>query len=228
MLVRVFTAYPEYFDKTLDISLLGKTKRDGLWSLEIVNLRDFGLTKHKKIDDTRYGGGRGLILRPDVLSNALVSKIHNIEDVNDNDLDSRRVLAITSPRGVKFSQKIAGKLSKIEEFNIICNRFEGVDQRVIDFYKIQEISIGDYILLGGEVAVSVILESTLRLIDGFLPVEITENESFSGENEDFIEHSHYTKPEIWNGLPVPAELTSGNHKLIKKWQIDNLKMIKND
>lgn len=221
MLVRIFTAFPEYFNETLNVSLLKHSRNDGIWSLEIINLRDYGIGKHKKIDDTTAGGGSGLILRPDVLANALEAKIPDISEINQE--NSTRKLLLTSPRGIILDQKIANNLSKLSEINIISNRFEGVDQRVIDYYKIQEISIGQYILLGGEVAVCAILESTLRLIDGFLKNDnATEEESFSDIFDGKLEYPQYTQPNLWKNIAIPEILRSGNHKQIKEWRLVNL------
>ncbi len=219
MLVRIFTAYPEYFDQSLSVSLLGKTRKDGLWNLEIINLRDFGIGKHKKIDDTSYGGGNGLILRPDVLSNAIEASCGSLDEIKR----AKKKILITSPVGEVFSQKTAQNLAQEKEINIICNRFEGVDQRVIDYYQITPISIGKYVLLGGEVAACVILESTLRLLDGFLKNnETIHEESFSENLAGKGEYPQYTKPDIWNEIPVPNQLKSGNHEEIKKWRMKNL------
>lgn len=219
MIVRIFTAFPEYFENTLNVSLLKSTKEDGIWSLEIINLRDYSYGKHKKIDGTTYGGGGGLILRPDVLSSALEDKIQNLSDFKLENPNKSRILILTSPRGELLNQKLAQNYSSLSEINIISNRFEGVDQRVIDFYNIKEISIGNYVLLGGEVAVCVILESILRLIPNFLKNQDTiKSESFSDQLNGNYEYPHYTKPEIWNEIKVPNVLKSGNHAEIEKWR----------
>ncbi len=221
MLVRIFTAYPEYFSNTLDISLLKHTKNSRIWQVEIINLRDYGIGKHKKIDDTTAGGGAGLILRADVLANALESNIQNIENISNS---PDRALILTSPRGKKFNQEYAQNLAKLSELNIVCNRFEGVDQRVIDYYNMQEISIGDYILLGGEVGVCVILEATLRLIENFIPNhQATHEESFSTALNGKLEYPHYTQPNCWKNLEIPETLRSGNHAEIAKWRSKNSK-----
>lgn len=222
MLVRIFTAFPQYFNETLNVSLLGKARQNGIWSCEIVNLRDFGIGKHKKIDDTSFGGGNGLIMRPDILANAMESTIKNINQIRLSKIDDVGIF-VTSPTGELLTQSLSTKLSKLKEINIICNRFEGIDQRVIDFYKIKPISIGNFVLLGGEVAACVILESTLRLISGFLKNENTTlEESFSEKLGGMGEYPQYTRPVVWNEVSVPEVLKSGNHSEIKKWRMKNL------
>jgi len=231
MLVKIFTAYPEYFQNTLDVSLLKSTKQNGIWKLEIINIRDFGVGKHKKIDDITHGGGSGLIMRPDTLEGALKANIPNLQDFKIQNPNNNKLLVLTSPRGSILNQNMAQNLSKLDEINIICNRFEGVDQRIIDYYNINEISIGQYILLGGEVAVCVILESVLRLIDGFLENnEAVIEESFCGKLKNKLEYPQYTKPQIWNEIEVPSILKSGNHEKINAWRMQNAKSIinKND
>ncbi len=215
MLIRIFTSYPEYFIDTLNVSILGSSKKSGLWSCEIIDIREYGIGKHKKIDDTIYGGGQGLLMRADVLSNAIEDRIPDFKN---------KLILLTSPRGLSFKQKHAEYLSSIDEINIIANRFEGVDQRFIDYYNIKEVSIGDYVLFGGEVAVLVMIEAIVRLINGVIEIDGKKNESF-GKYE--IEHDHYTKPAIWKNLNVPEVLTLGNHANIEKWKIENAKMAKN-
>jgi tRNA (guanine37-N1)-methyltransferase len=221
MLLRIFTAYPEYFEQSLSISLLGKTRERGVWSLEIVNLRDYGIGRHKKIDDTSFGGGSGLILRPDVLSNALEDRIKNLENIRLGRAKNE-ALFITSPIGEILNQAMSVEMSRLETMNIICNRFEGVDQRVIDYYAIKPISIGRYVLLGGEVAACVIAESVLRLLPDFLknPETIT-TESFGENLNGMGEYPQFTRPQIWNEIGVPEPLTNGNHREINEWRMAN-------
>ncbi|QED23674.1 tRNA (guanosine(37)-N1)-methyltransferase TrmD [Candidatus Deianiraea vastatrix] len=222
MLVRIFTAYPEYFQNNLTVSLLKNAMETGVWSLEIVNLRDFGDGKHKKIDDTTYGGGNGLVMRPDILESAICAKIPNAQQFLSLNPSENRLLCLTSPRGIQFSQKTASQIAKLDEINIICNRFEAVDERIIDKYNIREISIGNYVLLGGEVAVCVILEASLRLLPKFLKNnETVDEESFSKALNGKLEYPQYTKPQIWNEISVPSVLLDGNHQEIAKWRAEN-------
>lgn len=209
MKIHIITAFPEYFNSTI-CSILKRALEQNLWQLNIINIRDYGLTKHKNIDDTPYGGGTGMIMRADVLGSVIENK-----NLNKNPI------FITSPRGKIFKQTDANNLSKLNEFTIITNRFEGVDQRVIEYFKIQEISLGEFITLGGESIAMCIIESIVRLIPSVIKEDATAFESFF--EEDFIEHDHYTKPQIWNGIEVPTILTSGNHKEIEKWRDENSK-----
>jgi len=213
--VTIFTSFPQFFETTAKISLLGSAIKNGRWELNIVNIRDYGITKHKTIDDTTYGGGCGMIMRPDVLGRCLDSNI-------DTNIKNRKLL-VTSPRGQLFCQKTAEEISReCQHLYIVCNRFEGIDQRVINYYNMEEISIGNYILLGGEAAALVIIESTVRLLDGVIgKKESTQDETFCGNFKNIVEHDHYTKPSIWKDISVPKILLSGNHEEIKKWRIEN-------
>jgi tRNA (guanine37-N1)-methyltransferase len=214
MLIRVFTSYPEYFKHTIETSILGSSKKSGFWSFEIVDIRDYGIGKHKKIDDTIYGGGCGLLMRADVLSMAIEDRIPDFKN---------KLIILTSPRGLTFKQNHAEYLSSVDEINIIANRFEGVDQRFIEHYNIKEVSIGNYVLFGGEVAILVMMEAIIRLIDGVIEDDGKSNESF-GKYE--VEHDHYTKPAIWKDLNVPEVLMLGNHANIEKWKNENAEMAK--
>lgn len=205
MKINIITCLPNYFDSTI-CSILKRSMDAGLWSLNIINIKDYGIGRHKKIDDKSYGGGCGLILRPDVLSDC----------IEKNNLHKTEIF-LTSPRGKTFTQTMAKKLSNKQEITIITNRFEGVDQRVIDYYNMNQVSIGKFILLGGEAAAATIIEATIRLIDGvILNPEATKEETFSSSN--FIEHDHYTKPDIWKNIIVPSVLKSGNHKEIHNFR----------
>ncbi len=208
--VTVLTIFPDMFPGYLGKSLVGKGLEQNLWSLEVCNIRDFGIGVHKSVDDSPFGGGPGMVMRPDVLAEAIDSVI-SIED--------RRPKLIMSPRGRQFKQEEAHQLAVGDGIVIICGRFEGIDQRIIESRQLKEVSIGDYVLSGGEVATYVILDTIIRLIPGVLgnPNSIVSESFESG----LLEHSQYTKPQIWEDSTVPEVLTSGNHAKIKEWQLNN-------
>jgi tRNA (guanine37-N1)-methyltransferase len=206
--VKIFTLYPESFPGPLNIGLYKKAMEKKLWSLEIINIRDYANDKHKTVDDTPFGGGNGMLMRPDVLSKALDKNI-NFDENNEN--------IYLSPRGKKLDQSIAKNLSKEKNINIICGHFEGVDQRVLETRGVKELSVGDYVLSGGETASYVLLDSILRLIPGVLGNNLSSVvESF--EN-DLLEYPQYTKPQKWEEKAVPEVLLSGDHAKIKGWRL---------
>jgi len=201
----VVTLYPEAFPGPLGVSLLGKAAAEGLWSLETVQLRDFGTGRHKKVDDAPAGGGPGLVLRPDVAAAALDSLA----------LQGRRVL-YPSPRGAPFTQAMARAYAQEPGLIVFCGRFEGLDQRVIEARHLEEVCVGDAVLMGGEAAALVILEATLRLLPGVLGNEASiESESFS---DGLLEHPHYTKPRLWEGRETPEVLIGGDHAAVAAWR----------
>ncbi|MEM9331510.1 MAG: tRNA (guanosine(37)-N1)-methyltransferase TrmD [Pseudomonadota bacterium] len=201
----VITLYPEMFPGPLGASLAGSALQRNDWQLETVHLRDFGEGKHKRVDDTPAGGGAGMVLRADILANAI-----------DSIAEDNRPRLLMSPRGAPLTQKEVRALAEGDGAVIICGRFEGVDQRVIDARNLQEVSIGDYILSGGEPAAIVMLDAIVRLLPGVMGNE-TSGTSESFEN-DLLEHPHYTRPNVWENLAIPDVLTSGNHKNIAEWQ----------
>jgi len=202
--VKVYTIFPEIFPGFLGYSLTGKALENGTWALETVNIRDYAFDKHGSVDDTPCGGGAGMIMRPDVLDNALK---HNYQ--------GGRLISM-SPRGKPLTQKMAHELANEENLSIICSRFEGIDERVLEAYKVEEISIGDYILTGGEQAAQIMLDSIIRLLPGVLGnEESTADESF--ENI-LLEHPQYTRPVEWEGRTVPDVLLSGHHQNIARWR----------
>lgn len=210
--VTILTIFPEMFPGPLGYSLAGKGLKNDLWSMDVINIRDFGLTKHKNVDDIACGGGNGLIMRPDAIGPAL-----------DTALDAHPGAKIyyPSPRGQLLNQKVTRNLSEERNVIILCGRFEGIDERIIDEYNVQQISVGDYVLSGGEVAAMTILDSIVRLLPGVLSNQETlKEESFEEESEglSLIEHPLYTKPAIWRGRKVPEILLSGNHSEIEKWK----------
>lgn len=204
MKVKVLTIFPEIFPGFLGYSLTGRALDEGIWSLEAVNIRDYAFDKHGSVDDTPCGGGAGMVMRPDVLGAAIKA----------NHQGGR--LIYMSPRGTPLSQEKVKELSGEKNLTIICGRFEGIDQRVIDAFNIEEISIGDYVLTGGEQAAQIMLDAVVRLLPGVLGnAESTMDESF--EN-DLLEHPQYTRPVEWEGRNVPEVLMSGHHKNIADWQ----------
>ncbi len=222
MLITLVTIFPEMFPGPLSYSLIGKSIGK-LWNLKTINIRDFASDKHKKIDDTPYGGGAGMVMRPDVVHNALKHSL--------SFYDNSPEIIFMSPKGVVFSNQKAKDLSKNQNgLIILCGRYEGIDQRVIDYWKthynLQEISIGDYILFGGEIPAMVIIESCLRFVPGIMGnMESTEDESFA---LDLLEYPQYTKPAVWKKYNVPSVLLSGNHEKIASWRIEQAKQITQD
>jgi tRNA (guanine37-N1)-methyltransferase len=202
----ILTLYPEMFPGHLAHSLAGKALERGQWSCDAVNIRDFAIDKHRSVDDTPSGGGAGMVLKPNVLGDAIdaVSK------------DDNRPRLLMSPRGKPLKQNRVRELAEGPGVVIVCGRFEGVDQRVIDNRELEEVCIGDYILSGGEPAALTLLDAVVRIIPGVMGNDLSGvHESF--EN-DLLEHPHYTRPQVWEEEEIPAVLTSGNHALIEKWR----------
>ena len=212
---QVFTLYPEFFPGPLSKGLYGRALSNKLWNLKVINIRDAATDKHKTVDDTPYGGGTGMLLKADVLANSLDQKIKKGE----------RVFYL-SPKGKKFDQKLAKSLSKEKSISLICGHFEGVDERVLMTRNIEEISIGDYVLSGGETAALVVLDSILRLLPGVLGNDQSSiDETF--EN-GLLEYPQYTKPQIWEKKSVPDVLLSGDHSKIKDWRLSQSEAITRD
>ncbi len=208
---KVITLFPEAFPGVLGASLTGKALDQGLWRLEPVDLRTFGEGKHRNVDDTPAGGGAGMVLRADILSRAIRFTQRGAPD------DRRKwPLIYLSPRGKPFTQDRARALAEADGVTLICGRFEGVDQRVLDHYDIEEVSIGDYVLTGGEIAAQAVIDAAIRLRPGVLGnAESTEEESFS---DGLLEHPQYTRPATWEGLDIPEVLTSGDHGRVAAWR----------
>ena len=212
---QVFTLYPEVFPGPLSKGLYGKALSKKLWNLNIVNIRDAAEDKHKTVDDTPYGGGSGMLLKADVLAKSL----------DQNKIEGEKVIYL-SPKGKKFDQNYARELSNEKSVSFICGHFEGVDERVLSTRNIEEISIGDYILSGGETAAFVMIDSILRLLPGVLGNENSRvDESF--EN-GLLEYPQYTKPQIWEEKAVPEVLLSGDHSKIKDWRLSQSEAITRD
>ena len=210
--VKIFTLYPDFFPGILSKGIYGRAIEKSLWNLDVINIRDYAKDKHKTVDDTPYGGGEGMVLKPDVVAKAL-----------DQNLKKNEKIIYLTPKGKTFDQNKAKKFLKEKKINILCGHFEGIDQRVIESRGIEEISIGDYILSGGETAAYVILDSILRLVPGVLGNENSyKDESF--EN-GLLEYPQYTKPKIWEKTPVPEVLLSGDHSKIKDWRLSQSEAI---
>ena len=215
LVTRIFTLYPEFFPGPLGKGIYGKALAENIWKLETVNIRDYATDKHKTVDDTTYGGGSGMLIKPDVIANSL-----------DKNLKSKEKIIYLSPKGKLFNQKLAKELSNERTINLICGHFEGVDQRVIESRNIEEVSIGDFVLSGGESAAFVMLDSIIRLLPGVLGNETSvEEESF--EN-GLLEYPQYTKPQIWEEKTVPDVLLSGDHAKIKDWRLSQSEAITRD
>jgi len=209
---QVFTLYPAVFPGPLSKGLYGKALSKKLWNLNIVNIRDAAEDKHKTVDDTPYGGGSGMLLKADVLAKSLDQNINEGEKV-----------IYLSPKGKKFDQTYAEQLSNEKSVSFICGHFEGVDERVLSTRNIEEISIGDYILSGGETAAFVVIDSILRLLPGVLGNENSRvDESFQN---GLLEYPQYTKPQIWEKKSVPEVLLSGDHSKIKDWRLSQSEAI---
>jgi tRNA (guanine37-N1)-methyltransferase len=212
---QVFTLYPEIFPGFLDKGLYGKALLKKVWNLKVVNIRDSAEDKHKTVDDTPFGGGTGMLLKPDVLARSI-----------DQNLKIGERIFYLSPKGKKFDQKLAQELSKEKSINLICGHFEGVDERILSTRNIEEISIGDFILSGGESAAFVVIDSVLRLLPGVLGNDLSKkDESF--EN-GLLEYPQYTKPQIWEKKSVPEVLLSGDHAKIKDWRLSQSEAITRD
>ncbi|MDO5606511.1 MAG: tRNA (guanosine(37)-N1)-methyltransferase TrmD [Paracoccus sp. (in: a-proteobacteria)] len=202
----IITLFPEAFPGILGLSLTGRALDDGLWSLRAIGLRDFGLGRHRNVDDTPAGGGAGLVIRPDVLGPALATATPGLPVI------------YLSPRGRPFTQARARELAAGPGAVLICGRFEGIDQRVLDAHAIEEISIGDYVLTGGELAAQVLIDATIRLIPRVLGNQASlAEESFS---DGLLEHPQFTKPALWEGRAIPEVLLSGNHAAIRHWRAE--------
>jgi tRNA (guanine37-N1)-methyltransferase len=211
--VHILTLFPEVFPGVLGVSIPSRALKKGLLRLEVHNIRDFALDRHKTVDDTPFGGGAGMVMKADVLGRA-------IEHVKQK-CAVKKVIYL-SPRGGVFNQTKAVELTKQNDIAFICGRYEGIDHRVIEEFEIEEISVGDYILSGGELATQVIIDSCIRLIPGVLENrESLAEESFSleSEYEHLLEYPHYTKPRVWHGRKVPDVLCSGNHAKINRWRL---------
>lgn len=201
----VLTLFPGMFPGTLGQSLAGKALKDGVWSLETVDIRDFARDKHRTVDDTPFGGGAGMVMRPDVIDEALEAHY-----------PKRGPLVYLTPRGRVFDQAIARRFAAEPGLTLLCGRYEGVDQRVLEAWDVEEISVGDFVLSGGETAAVVVLDAVVRLLPGVVgKTESIEEDSFE---RGLLEHPLYTRPQEWKGRAVPEVLVSGHHARVAEWR----------
>jgi tRNA (guanine37-N1)-methyltransferase len=215
--VNLLTIFPEIFESFLKTSLVGKAIARGLFNATITNIRDYSLPPHNKVDDSPYGGGAGMVMLPEPL-------VTSIESVQQRDPDTWVVLL--SPSGTRFDQHKARELANRPSVTFVCGRYEGIDQRAIDLAVDEEISVGDFVVMGGEVPAMLIIEASLRLRPGVLHnAESVSHESFSPDLADgsLVEAPQYTRPELYRGLAVPEVLLSGNHKAIAEWRLKEAK-----
>ena len=212
-LINAITMFPQAFEGLLDISIIGSARKKGIWDLQITDIKDF-VDKSNNIDDKPYGGGPGMILKAEVLQNAYNQALSTIKKST-----KKYQKIMLTPRGKRLNQDIVKELSKSEGLIVVCGRYEGVDQRFIDYNELREISVGDFVLSGGEPAAVTLIDAIIRLLPNVLgnPSSLLE-ESF---NNDLIEYLQYTKPRVWKNIKVPEVLLSGDHKKIKEWRLKN-------
>ena len=210
--VKIFTLYPDLFPGPLDTGIYKKAKENKIWDISVINIRDYSIDGRRSVDDTPFGGGSGMLLRPDVVASAL-----------DKNTKSGEKIIYLSPKGKKFDQSEARSISKLNKLNILCGHFEGIDQRLLETRNIEEYSIGDFILSGGETASFVFVDALVRLLPGVLGNEESNKEE-SFENY-LLEHPQYTKPKDWEGKSPPDILFSGDHAKIKGWRLSQSEAI---
>lgn len=204
--IKVFTIFPELFPGPLGASLVGKALRDQKWHLDAINLRDYTLDKHRSVDDTGYGGGPGMVFRADVIDRALKAQYESRPDA----------LIYMSPRGKPLTQNRVKELAKMHKVGLLCGRFEGVDQRVLDVWDFEEISIGDCVLSGGEIPAMIVIDACVRMLPNVLGSEHSlVDESFA---DGLLEYPQYTRPQLWEELEVPDVLRSGHHENVAAWR----------
>ncbi len=219
MIISILTLFPEMFQGPFDHSIIKQAQIKKLVEIEFVNIRKFGVGKHNQVDDTPYGGGIGMVMKVDVVNAAL-------QDTIRPDLPKRKII-LTSAKGKVYKQENARKYSALDHLIIICGHYEGIDERILNFID-EEVSIGEFIVTGGEIPAMLIADSVTRLLDGVLKKDATDLESFSlcEKNSDqmLLEYPHYTRPANYEGLEVPKILMEGNHKKIKSWRMTQAKL----
>ncbi|SDK44573.1 tRNA (guanosine(37)-N1)-methyltransferase TrmD [Natronincola ferrireducens] len=210
MIIKILTLFPEMIKGPLNLSIIRNAQDKGLLDIEYINIRDFAENKHKKVDDYPYGGGAGMVMTPQPIFDSYDEAVKKLK------VTKKPRTIYCSPKGKVFCQELALELAKEEELIFICGHYEGIDQRIIDSLVTDEISIGDYVLTGGELPVAVIIDAISRLIPGVLG----QNESFQEESfySGLLEYPHFTRPQSFRGLDVPSVLLSGNHKAIEGWR----------
>ena len=214
--VRILTLFPEIYPGMLSYSVTGRALMEGKWEISAKNIRDFAVDKYQTVDDAPYGGGKGMVMRADVIGRA----IEEFFLVNNNPI------IYLTPRGKLFKQPIANEFSNKKGINILCGRFEGIDERILLYYDVCEISLGDYVLSSGDTAAFPFLDACVRLLPGVLgrdSVLMEESFGLSERYRDMLEYPHYTKPRLWNDLSVPEVLLSGNHRQIDDWRFQKAK-----
>ena len=211
MKIDILTLFPEMF-VPLSTSIIGRAVDSGKLEINVVDIRDYTLDKHRKCDDAPFGGGAGMVMMPQPIADA-------IEAVDPDHLARRIYL---SPKGRVFKQKVVLEYAKLDRLLLLCGHYEGIDQRVLDLYIDEELSIGDFVLTGGEIPAMAVVDAVARYVDGVINVESLEQESFAS---NMLEYPHYTRPQEFKGLKVPEVLTSGNHALIAKWRAEKAKEI---
>ncbi|MGN7661218.1 MAG: tRNA (guanosine(37)-N1)-methyltransferase TrmD [Anaplasma sp.] len=206
MIFNVLTIFPTMFPGPLAYSTIGNALKKGLWSLNVIDIRSFALDKHSTVDDRPYGGGPGMLMRADVLGRCVDSVLEAYPDTK---------LIYTSPKGIQFDQDMSRQAARFGNITLLCGRFEGIDERVVDFYGFREVSIGDYVISGGELAAMVVIDSCVRVVPGVIGnAESLKSESF----DNGLEYPQYTRPAEWKGLLVPDVLLAGNHKETESWR----------
>jgi tRNA (guanine37-N1)-methyltransferase len=209
--VKILTIFPNMFPGPLGYSVLGNALSKKLWEIESINIRDFALDKHGSVDDYPIGGGVGMLMKPDVLGRTIEHACSGMK---------KKKIIYLSPRGKTFTQKMAKEIVESDNVVMLCGRYEGVDQRVLDYYDIEEVSIGDYVLSGGELAAYVVIDSCVRLIPGVLKdQDMEESFALGTKYEKLLEYPQYTKPREWKDIKAPEVLLSGNHKKIEEWRL---------
>jgi tRNA (guanine37-N1)-methyltransferase len=210
---KVITLLPEAFPGFLGASLIGKALQEGLWRLEAIDLRIYGEGRHKNVDDTPAGGGAGMVMRADILAKALAEAARGTQKDR-----AKWPVIYLSPRGKRFDQRMAERFAAADGMTILCGRFEGIDERVIEHFGLEEVSLGDFILTGGEIAAEALIDSTVRLIPRVLGNQASaEGDSFS---DGLLEYPQFTKPTVWEGRAIPEVLLSGHHAKIASWRKD--------
>jgi tRNA (guanine37-N1)-methyltransferase len=222
MKISIITLFPEMFAGPFDYSIVKRAQEDGKVSIDYLNIRDFGIGKHKQVDDTPYGGGIGMVMRVDVMHAAIIHAKETFAQQwqnRQNGKPAKQITVLLSARGEQFRQSLADTYAKLDHLILICGHYEGVDDRISAFID-EEVSIGDFVLTGGELPAMLITDTVTRLITGVLKEGATEHETFTytHEEQSLVEYPHYTKPQEYNGLSVPDVLLSGNHKHIESWR----------